>query len=377
MAEIRRAFLEIGALFEDHWTGIPSVVAALADRALRDAGIDWSFVYETIEIPRNVVEGFLARRSGRGGLDLVARYAWEDRHVAPSHAERSVGVYTNIKPMRRFFGKEAMVIYDLSPILSPQYHSGANISHFADRIRGDIATTDHLFCISRAVMTDLRAYFGRGLDDMSLIEMGVDIDHAHLSAAGMALHGLVPEPYVVIVGTLEPRKNGRIMFDYLARHPDFAARFRIVFIGRDGWLDERRQLLALLARAGVGDDRVVFTGFLSEADKIALMLNASFCVYPSFFEGYGLPILEAGVLGKTTACSNSSSMPEVHPRSAVFFDPGDLEGFAAALAKAELRAAQTRSREQSLSDIVDRARPFSWDRCYPGVARWVHQTLEG
>lgn len=373
---MRKVFLEIGALFEDHWTGIPNVVAALAKRALQDTSLNWSFVFDTIEIPHNVVARFLSRHSGRGGLEIVARLAWEGKFVSHAVAEESIGIYTNIKPMRRFFHKEAMIIYDLSPILSPQYHNSDNISHFANRIREDIESSDHLFCISKAAMTDVHAYFGKDLSEMSIIELGVDFDYSHISPVSLPLHGFSSEPYVVIVGTLEPRKNGRIMLDYLIANPDFTERFRTVFIGRDGWLDERNLLLDRLADAGVNEDRVVFAGFLSEADKVALILNSSFCIYPSFFEGYGLPVLEAAALGKTTVCSNSSSIPEVHPGSAIFFDPANIDEFGAALAKAEIRAAQTQSHKQSLHDIIARAHPFSWDRCYPGVAHWVRQNVE-
>lgn len=374
---MRKVFLEIAALFENHWTGIPSVVAVLADNAMRDKSIDWRFCFDNIELPRWLVQGFLDRRTGAGGLEAVSQYAWEDRYIKAGDAQSGIGIYTNIKSMRRFFGKEAMLIYDLSPVLSPQFHNKDNIEHFANRIRSDIASSDHIFCISRTGMTDVNAYFGKPLEDISIIQMGVDFDESHLSAANMSLWGFSPEPYVVIVGTLEPRKNGQIMLDYLVQHPEFASRFRVVFVGRDGWLEERERLLDLIIKAGVDENRILFAGFLSEADKTALIMNASFCIYPSFFEGYGLPVLEAAALGKVTVCSNSSSIPEVDPGSSVFFNPSSIHEFGQAVEKAELRAAQTRSRQQSLADIIERITPLSWKRCYDGVAQWVHDNTDG
>lgn len=369
-----KAFLDISALYEETWTGIPNVVAAIARRALVDPEIDWRFSYETIEAPRDLVERFLRQRSGSGGLAHLARGVWETEQISDRVAREAVCVFPNIKPVRGFFRKEAMIVHDLSPVVAPQFHNGPNIDHFANRIRADIETSDHLFCVSRATMTDVNAYFGKPMSEMSVIRLGAEFDPAELSAGLLQVHqGLKAEPYVVVIGTLEPRKNGGLIFDYLMQHPGFADQYRVVFIGRDGWLDERERLMARLDKAGVRPGRVQFTGYVSDTERTALLLNSAFCIYPSFFEGFGLPVLEAGALGKITVCSNSSSIPEVFPESCVFFNPAELFEFGQALRIGELRAAQTRSSAQSLSDILDRAAPFGWDACYDGVAAWVKE----
>lgn len=369
---MRTAYLEIGALFENTWTGIPNVIAAIARGAMKDTSIDWRFLFETVEVPRELVARFLAQHSGVGGLQAIEQLVWERKPVPMDQAAEGVCIYTSIKPMRRYFGREATVVYDLSPVLTPQFHNTDNINHFANRIRQDIETSDHLFPISRACMSDVHTYFGTPYEKMSIIEMGVDFDPADISNAHLGLRPeLKSEPYIVVLGTLEPRKNGQIVLDYVARNPGFANQYRVVFIGREGWLDGREKLTRALKAANVNQDRVLFTGYVSEADKVALLLNASFAVYPSFFEGYGLPVLEVGALGKTTVCSNSSSIPEVFPDTCVFFNPADTFEFDRAMRIAELRAFQSRSSTQSVSDIMARIAPYSWDRCYPGVARWV------
>ena len=369
------AFLDISALYEWTWTGIPNVVAAIAERALDDATIDWHFCYETIEIPRPVVERLIRQRSGEGGLDTLAAATWDNGPISEGVAGKSAIVYPNIKPVRGMFRKEAMIVHDLSPVVAPQFHNTDNIDHFANRIREDIATSDHLFCVSRATMGDVHAYFGKPLEQMSVIRLGAEFDPVELSAGLLQVRpGLRPDPYVVVIGTLEPRKNGGIIFDYLMQNPEFARRYRIVFVGRDGWLDEKTRLLDRLETAGIDAEQVQFTGFVSNAERTALLLNAAFCIYPSFFEGFGLPVLEAAALGKVTVCSNSSSIPEVFPESCVFFDPSDVFQFAQAMRTADTKAALTRSTSQSLSDILDRAAPFGWGPCYEGVATWVRES---
>jgi glycosyltransferase involved in cell wall biosynthesis len=366
------AVLDVSALFEETWTGIPNVVAAITERALEDDTIDWRFTYETVPVSEALVRDFLRQRSGAGGLQALSELVWTNPAIPRAEAARAVAIFPNIKPVNGYFGKEAMIIHDLSPITTPQFHNKDNIDHFANRIRESVETTDHFFCVSRATETDMHAYFGTPEEKTSVIRLGVDFDPAELSAGLLQVHdGARPEPYVVVIGTLEPRKNGGILFDFLMQNPGFASQYRILFVGRDGWLDEKKRLMSRLDGAGVSPDRIHFTGFVSNTERTALILNSAFCIYPSFFEGFGLPVLEAGALGKLTVCSNSSSIPEVFPEQCVFFDPSDLYDFAQAMRVAELRAAQSRSSAQSLEDILQRAEPHSWAACYTSIADWV------
>jgi len=368
------AVLDVSALLEETWTGIPNVVAAIAEQALGDGTIDWKFAHETIPLPRNFIADLLRQRSGSRGLERLSQIVWDTPPLSQEQAQTAAAVFPNIKPVRRYFRKEAMIVHDLSPVVTPQFHNQPNIDYFANRIRQDVETSDHLFCVSRATMTDVHAYLGKPLNQMSVIRLGAEFDPAEITAGLLQVRPTSKaENYVVVIGTLEPRKNGGLVFDYLMTNPGFAEGYRIIFVGRDGWLDERQQLMARLADAGVQRDRIQFTGFVSNAERTALILNAAFCIYPSFFEGFGLPVLEAGALGKITVCSNSSSIPEVFPESCVFFDPADIHEFSHAMRVAELRASQTRSGAQSLSDILERAAPHSWVSCYTDIAQWVKE----
>lgn len=370
---MKTAFLEVGALFEAHWTGIPNVVAGIARYALADDAIDWRFLYDTVQLPRAMVVEMLAQRSGAGRLDQLAQLVWSERTVPAATAATAAAIFPNIKPAHRLFGREASIVHDLSPLLTPQFHNADNIIHFANRIHLDVDSSDHVFCVSEATRQDVFHYLGMSLDRMSVIRLGVDIDPADLSAAHVRSGGIIAEPFVAVIGTLEPRKNGRILLDYLRSDPKFADRQRVVFIGREGWLDERESLMERVAAAGVRPGRIVFTGFVSETDKLALMLNSRFCIYPSFFEGFGLPILEAGVLGKITVCSHTSSMREVMPDRCIFFDPANSEDFGRALRLAERQAEVTRSGDRCRSDILADAAGHGWHHCYATIAAWVVQ----
>lgn len=366
------AYLEISPLFEDEWTGIAVVTAALAEHACadNDRQIEWTFLFETIPLPLELVQAMLYARNGRAARDSLPDLLWHTPPLDWRQASTAPAIFTCIKPMRRYFAREAMVIYDLSPLITPQFHRADTINHFGNRLPGDVASSNHFFCISEATRRDLELYLHVDLAMSSLIRLGIDMKWEDVSnAQRIADEGNV-EPYVVVVGTLEPRKNGRIVLDYLASNPDFARRNRIIFIGRDGWLEERAQLLNEITARGIPADRIVFTGYVSEQEKIALIYNARFCIYPSFFEGFGLPVLEAAALGKTVVCSNSSSMPEVAPEKCFFFDPNSLTEFSWAMTGAEEQSVQKRV-SASLEDIMDEVGKHDWTACYQEVKQWV------
>jgi glycosyltransferase involved in cell wall biosynthesis len=143
-------------------------------------------------------------------------------------------------------------------------------------------------------------------------------------------YGLV-WPFVLSVGTLEPRKNhlrlvrsfGRI----LPAHPEL----RLVLVGGKGWLYE--DVTAEVARLGL-QDRVVFSGFVADADLPAVYTLASIFAFPSLYEGFGLPVLEAMACGTPVVCSNASSLPEVAGDAAILVDPTDVDTLARALHQA-------------------------------------------
>jgi glycosyltransferase involved in cell wall biosynthesis len=364
-------YLEVCALFEEQWTGIGTVVAAVTKQALADPSVGWRFIYETVELPRALMERLLEERTGATARTTFAERIWEQEHVPYAEAAGARAVFTNtIKPTRGLFGQEAMIVYDLSPILTPQFHNMDTINHFANRFRADVESSVHFFPISKATRDDLETYFGVARAATSVVPMGIDMDLGSLSLAQQVARTHQVEPYVAILGTLEPRKNGRLMLEYLARNPGFVHRFKVVLIGRNGWLEERERLVRQAEAAGVPRDRIVFTGYVSEREKVGLLYNATFCIYPSFFEGYGLPILEAAVLGKLIVCSNTSSMPEVAPEQCFFFDPGSILEFSRAVGLAEKRALQLRL-PLALPEIAERLAHHSWEPCYAAIRAWA------
>lgn len=165
----------------------------------------------------------------------------------------------------------------------------------------------------------------------------------------------VSAPYVLAVGVLQPRKNlARLVRAYnriAARVPQ-----RLVLTGKPGWAPEELQAAVAASPAG-REPR--FTGYVADADLPALYGGADLFVYPSLYEGFGLPPLEAMACGTPVLTSNVSSLPEVVGEAAVTVDPRDEEALAAALEALLLDA----PRRAALSRAgLARAASFSWER---------------
>ncbi len=168
------------------------------------------------------------------------------------------------------------------------------------------------------------------------------------------------------VGTIEPRKNIAIVLDLLKERPQLARLHRFVIGGRVGWGDafeeelEERGLTHL-----VESGRLLQTGFVSETAKYLLFKNATAVIYPSVYEGFGLPVAEAVSLGTPIVTTASSSIPEVGRDFAYYFTPGDVRSLENALTAAVRQRRVDVSRSgQSLDDWRSY---FTWRRCYEQV----------
>jgi len=172
--------------------------------------------------------------------------------------------------------------------------------------------------------------------------------------------------YFLYVGTIHPRKNLETLLRAFAAwvaeqssaapQPQ-AADVRLVIVGKQGWLYE--QILAL-ARSLEVAERVVFTGYAPAEDLPALLSGALAYVLPSWYEGFGLPVLEAMACDTPVICSNVSSLPEVAGDAALLFDPADVRALTRALD-------QVCSDQQLRLRMIERGRrqaqAFSWQRC--------------
>jgi len=177
--------------------------------------------------------------------------------------------------------------------------------------------------------------------------------------------------YVLAIGTAEPRKDlpGLVQaFDRLAAGQ---ADLALVLAGPPGWGEEALDASIAAARA---KDRVVRTGWLESSTLAALLQEAAVLAFPSLYEGFGFPPLEAMAAGVPVVATRAGSLPEVLGDGAVLIDVGDHEGLAKALDDVLSDAAL---RQRLIAAGAARAATFSWDRCGAGLAQLYRDVADG
>ncbi len=165
-------------------------------------------------------------------------------------------------------------------------------------------------------------------------------------------------PFVLTVGDLQPRKNHLGLLhafeETLRQHPHLP--HRLVFVGKETWYS--KELHRAVMRSNVAG-RVHFTGFVEDSDLLQFYGACDLFVFPSFYEGFGLPILEAMACGRAVACSSATAMPEVANAAGILFDPYSIPEMARAIGDVLLDD-EMRARLERLG--THRAASFTWER---------------
>ena len=269
---------------------------------------------------------------------------------------------TNFSAPRLKNKKLVVTIYDLTVFTHPECHQKGNIDFCAKGIKDALSNADKIIAISEHTKKDLIDILNAPSDMISVTQLAAGSDYYEVK--DMAAIRLtkekynLPENYILFVGSLEPRKNIKTLLKAYSMVPvKMRKDFPLVIAGAKGWLNS--DIPALVEGLGIKES-VRFTGYIDAADISAVYSGATVFAYPSLYEGFGLPILEAMSCGSPVVTSNTSSMPEVAGDAALLVDPLNAEelafGLETVLEKESLRAEM---RKKGLA----RASTFSWDRC--------------
>jgi glycosyltransferase involved in cell wall biosynthesis len=172
-----------------------------------------------------------------------------------------------------------------------------------------------------------------------------------------ALDGVPAGGYWLNVGTIEPRKNQHCLVEAYARYLALGGKpMPLVLAGGTGWLmDDFKKYLSDL---GI-DAQIIMTGYVTDEELIWLYRNCYANIYPSKFEGFGLPVLEGMQFGAPTLTSNSTSIPEVAGNAAILLDPEDTEGWTQAMLRLTTNSEE---RNQLSTAAVSQAERFKWEQ---------------
>jgi glycosyltransferase involved in cell wall biosynthesis len=252
-----------------------------------------------------------------------------------------------------------LTVHDLIFRYHPAHHKPLNRWYLNLTMPLYCRRASHIIAISEQTRRDLLAAYGLPPAKITVIYEAADPrfrpQSAESVAAVRARYGL-PNRYLLFVGTIEPRKNLTTLLEALNRIRDREPRIKLVIVGRKGWLYEGffRRLRELSL-----EGEVIFTGFVPDEDLPAFYTAAALFVFPSLYEGFGLPPLEAMACGVPVVCSNTSSLPEIVGDAALTFDPLDAEEMAATIEEA-LRHEVLR--EEMREKGLRQAAKFSWEK---------------
>ncbi len=253
-----------------------------------------------------------------------------------------------------------VTVYDLSFRLYPQSFKTANRIYLNWAVSNAVRRANQIIAISESTRRDLVRLFGAPSDKITVIHCGLDPAMAPPAPAQVetfrAQRGL-PDRFILHVGTLEPRKNiPRLIHAFAAAKRAAHLPHRLVLVGARGW--KYAAVDAAIAEENLAGD-VIFAGYVPQDELPCWYRAADLFVYPSLYEGFGLPPLDAMAAGAPVITSNASSLPEVVGSAALVVPPEDTAG----LAEAIVRVTTDRAlREQMLSHGLEQAAKFSWTR---------------
>jgi len=254
--------------------------------------------------------------------------------------------------------KSVFTLHDLIFLFHPETHKPLNRWFLTLMMPRFLRAADAVIAVSECTKRDAIRFYRIPEEKISVIYEGVNPRFRPADpetiAAVRARYNL-PEHFILYVGTIEPRKNLTALLEafhhLLATHD-----LRLVIVGKKGWLYEG--FFRRLRELGLGD-RVIFTGYVPDEDLPAIYSAADLFVFPSLYEGFGLPVLEAMACGTPVICSNTSSLPEVAGDAAFLVDPTDVCSLAGAMEQA---LTDEHLRSELMAKGLERARWFTWEK---------------
>jgi glycosyltransferase involved in cell wall biosynthesis len=262
----------------------------------------------------------------------------------------------------RFDGPKVITVHDLSTLRYPETHPAARVREVAERLPQAIREADAIVVDSAFIKSELIKEFNVDPAKVTDIHLGVAPQYrpqyANDIAATLVEYGLSYRHYILAVGTLEPRKNLLQALDAHAGLPEQVRRkFPLVVAGTKGWL--ARELEARIHAAEVREE-VRWLGYVPPEALPAIYAGARLFVYPSLYEGFGLPVLEAMASGIPVVTSGLASLPEVAGDAGVLVDPHDRD----ALRDAMLRMIEDETHAQLHAEFgLKQAAKFTWRDC--------------
>ncbi len=302
-----------------------------------------NFMFKTLNFPRLWTQIGLAWQTFKDPLDVL---------FVPAHT---------LPLIHRPNLKTVLTVHDLGAEYLPQMHQLKQRLYLKLMTDYQLRSATHLIAVSEATKRDIMAKVQVPSSRIRVIYEGYNPDLKLASSDAqrdiLKQYDIEKDRYFLFVGTIQPRKNiaRLIQAFHLYQQQTKDTTTKLVLAGSKGWLSE--PLYQLPQQLGIADS-VKFLGYVPDSNLSTLYHHAIAFVFPSLFEGFGLPVLEAFACNCPVITSNTSSLPEVAGEGAVLVDPLDVEALAGALKTIQDKALQSKLKPAGIKQLAK----FSWQQ---------------
>jgi glycosyltransferase involved in cell wall biosynthesis len=288
------------------------------------------------------------------------RLGWQLGHL--TRQDRPNLLHVQYTAPLRVAAPIVVTVHDVSFLEHPEYFTASRLAQLRITVARTVRRAERIITVSAFSRDAILRHYDVDPSRIRIVPNAASVDFRVIgrdrALANVATRFGIPGPFILTVGDLQPRKNHIGLIGAFSRlmteRPNL--KHTLVLTGKETWFAPKVRDAA--QRSGFAD-RIYFTGFVSDTELLHLY-NACECfVLPSFYEGFGIPILEAMACGRAVACSNKSAMPEVADGAGLLFDPENVDDMKRALEDL-LVDPELRARKQRLG--LQRAGFYSWQK---------------
>ncbi|MGN8344018.1 glycosyltransferase family 4 protein [Pseudomonas sp. SMV71] len=362
-------------------TGIGHYVAELAMALTREPDVHLSLFHGwgwSSQLPQAAMPGY--SRLGPLLRQVPGAYRarrWLEQKRFDQRRSQVIDLYhePSLWPLA-FDGPTVMTLHDLTHLRYPETQPPARLREIERRLGHAVEQARLILTDSQFIADEVRQHFGLPAERLRVAPLGISARfHPREPEAidgVLKAHGLEAGRYLLCVGTLEPRKNLSLALRAHAALPESVRQaFPLFIVGMSGW--QQAQLNAEL-KSALADGHVCLAGYLPDEQVAQLLAGARALVFPSRYEGFGLPVLEAMASGTPVITTRCSAMPEVAGPAGNYCEPDDPQE----LREAMLRLIEDRQHWQACRAAgLQQATLFSWERCAKLTAAAYRQALGG
>lgn len=243
--------------------------------------------------------------------------------------------FPNYSSWPTWFSPSITVVYDLSFEYFPQYVEPRNRAFLSTQVKQSVARSAKIVTISHNSQKEIHEYYSTALDNIPIIHPGIDQSELFRwptkAVEDVKERYGISGKYILFVGNIEPRKNLRnLLLAYEKLSKKIRREYSLLLVGARGWLDD--EIFETIKRLQDDGNNIQQPNtYVNDKDRVALFSGASLFVYPSMYEGFGIPPVEAMACGVPSITSNNSSLPEVVGDAAIMVNANSVEDLASAM----------------------------------------------